>query len=308
MTLLFSSPPRSSFTTQSQRDALSMWTEMFSAASFASLTSALNAGELLTSCSLSSAESVTDGWHTVAVREIVPSDMILLILFRPVFISARESMTAAARSMMTAGAYGWMSENRMTKAAIVGDTGAGKTCLCRALKGMEFDTSTEPTMGAGIFYLKFEYETVVLWDTAGQERFQAITPIYMRGANTLLVAFSEDKWTDDGARDVLVDWISRAVLPNCVEGCDIALVLTKADTLIGGQAAEYSEQMLHYDTFRKWERKGHSVMMFTTSAKTGSGVEGLAEWMRERATEWLQSEGDEKTRRVEERKKKGACC
>ena len=69
------------------------------------------------------------------------------------------------------------------KICLLGDTGVGKTCLCRNLTGEDFDKYLEPTIGASFYsiYLKNHLDDKAhFWDTAGQERYRSLTNMYVR--------------------------------------------------------------------------------------------------------------------------------
>merc|ERR1711862_508021 len=80
------------------------------------------------------------------------------------------------------------------KVVVIGDSGAGKTSVVLSYCRNEFSTSVASTIGAA--FLK---HTVTLpegdelelqiWDTAGQERYQALAPMYYRGAKICLIVF-----------------------------------------------------------------------------------------------------------------------
>jgi small GTP-binding protein len=69
---------------------------------------------------------------------------------------------------------------------LLGDSGAGKTCLLLRHASKMFSETFITTIGIDF---KIKYTThrekvykVVWWDTAGQERFRSVTTSYIKGA------------------------------------------------------------------------------------------------------------------------------
>ena len=80
------------------------------------------------------------------------------------------------------------------KICLLGDTGVGKTCLCRNLTGEDFDKYLEPTIGASFYsiYLKNHLDDKAhFWDTAGQERYRSLTNMYVRGCDVIILVLSK---------------------------------------------------------------------------------------------------------------------
>ena len=75
---------------------------------------------------------------------------------------------------------------------LLGDKGAGKTCVVvRVIEG-HFNVRQQSTIGA--FFLTKRIATqeghsakIQIWDTAGQERFRAMAPMYYRHAAAAMV-------------------------------------------------------------------------------------------------------------------------
>ena len=116
---------------------------------------------------------------------------------------------------------------------------------CRRLCNQEFSESVASTLGAQYNTINFSHNgklyNVMLWDTAGQERFANIMPLYMRGADAVIVCKELEK---DVPRYIM-DHIEANSL-NYVN------VLTKCDS-------------------HSFEEIGY----ISTSAKTGQGVTEL---------------------------------
>ena len=72
------------------------------------------------------------------------------------------------------------------KLIVVGDSGVGKSCMLRVLKGDGFNEDSKPTVGVEFCSKNYNLEEheikVQIWDTAGQERYFTITSSYYKGA------------------------------------------------------------------------------------------------------------------------------
>ena len=79
------------------------------------------------------------------------------------------------------------------KLILVGDSGAGKSCILNRYLSGGFTPSTKHTIGVefGMKYIKVGDKTVKLqvWDTAGQERFRSVTRSYYRGSLGVLLVY-----------------------------------------------------------------------------------------------------------------------
>ncbi|CAB0031283.1 unnamed protein product [Trichogramma brassicae] len=96
------------------------------------------------------------------------------------------------------------------KIVLVGDCGAGKTCIVQKFHSGNFVQRHGNTIG-----VDFSMKTVLIdgkrvklqiWDTAGQERFRTITQSYYRSANGVILVYditkrpsflSLQKWVDE---------------------------------------------------------------------------------------------------------------
>ena len=80
----------------------------------------------------------------------------------------------------------------IAKVILLGDSNVGKTCIARILNGDEFQ-ETGATVGANEILITRTFENQLLkfklWDTAGQEKFRSLTPMYVRGAQIVLLVY-----------------------------------------------------------------------------------------------------------------------
>lgn len=98
---------------------------------------------------------------------------------------------------------------RTVKVVTLGDVGAGKTTLCKAMCSKDENVDTTPTLGID-FWTKVLHHSnnrvrINVYDTSGQERFQALTPSYLRTADIILIVLSAVT-TDDVMSDCLDKW------------------------------------------------------------------------------------------------------
>ena len=167
------------------------------------------------------------------------------------------------------------------KLIMVGDSGAGKSCLLRAFHEGTFDHDSESTIGvdfctkkvrvapppsdelgagtagaAGSADAQTEGEVVKLqiWDTAGHERFRAITHTYFRNAAGCLLVCDATRPVEEAERSV-AGWTEavRAVTPDAV----FVVVASKCDLVKPSPSS--------------LEREGTTTML-RASAKSGEGV------------------------------------
>ncbi|KAI7833835.1 ras family-domain-containing protein [Kickxella alabastrina] len=90
------------------------------------------------------------------------------------------------------------------KVAILGKQAVGKTSLVTRYVHQTFADRTPSTIGASFVTTKIELDgwecRLQLWDSAGQERFRAMTQMYYRGANAVILVY--DITSEDSFRDV----------------------------------------------------------------------------------------------------------
>mmetsp|Transcript_37282 Transcript_37282/g.117492 ORF Transcript_37282/g.117492 Transcript_37282/m.117492 type:complete len:206 (-) Transcript_37282:31-648(-) len=83
--------------------------------------------------------------------------------------------------------------DHLFKLVLIGDSGAGKSCLLLRFADDTFTDSYITTIG-----VDFRFKTIPvdqkniklqIWDTAGQERFRTITSAYYRGADGIMLVY-----------------------------------------------------------------------------------------------------------------------
>ncbi|KAF6253303.1 GTP-binding protein yptV3 [Scenedesmus sp. NREL 46B-D3] len=87
------------------------------------------------------------------------------------------------------------SYDHLFKVLLVGDSAVGKSCLLMRFTADRYDEVTTSTIGVDfrVKYLDVEGKRIKLavWDTAGQERFRTLTSSYYRGAQGIILTFTD---------------------------------------------------------------------------------------------------------------------
>jgi len=157
-----------------------------------------------------------------------------------------------------------MSYAYLFKYIIIGDTGAGKSCLLLQFTDHRFQPVHDLTIGVefGARMVTIDNRQIKLqiWDTAGQESFRSITRSYYRGAAGALLVY------DITRRDTfahLTRWLEEA-RQNGNENMTIMLIGNKSDL-------EHRRQVSTDDGKKFAEENG--LLFLETSAKTAHNVE-----------------------------------
>ena len=80
------------------------------------------------------------------------------------------------------------------KMVMLGDSGAGKSCIIHRFIFNTFNEFNNATIGAQFLIKKVDdTHKIDIWDTAGQERFRSLIPLYIRGSNIVCIVISLDK-------------------------------------------------------------------------------------------------------------------
>jgi len=79
------------------------------------------------------------------------------------------------------------------KITFVGDACVGKTSIVNRVAKNEFSDHTMSTIGAAFCTLKYALHgrerTYHIWDTAGQERYYSLIPLYLSGAQIIVIVY-----------------------------------------------------------------------------------------------------------------------
>eukprot|EP00922_Rhytidocystis_sp_ex-Travisia-forbesii_P007825 GHVS01011582.1.p1 GENE.GHVS01011582.1~~GHVS01011582.1.p1 ORF type:complete len:216 (-),score=20.50 GHVS01011582.1:659-1306(-) len=150
------------------------------------------------------------------------------------------------------------------KFIIIGDAGAGKSCLLHQFVENKFKKGSSHTIGvefgSKIIRVGGKRIKLQIWDTAGQERYRSVTRSYYRGAAGALIVY------DITSRDTynhLINWLADA------------RTLARADTSIIALGNKTDVQDKRQVTFLEASRfaQENDILFLETSALTGEGVE-----------------------------------
>ena len=79
------------------------------------------------------------------------------------------------------------------KMVILGESGVGKTCVMNSFLGQKFEEEHLTTVGAEQQNKSLNIDDKIvkinLWDTAGQESFRAITKMFYKGADIVVLVY-----------------------------------------------------------------------------------------------------------------------
>mmetsp|Transcript_67689 Transcript_67689/g.190803 ORF Transcript_67689/g.190803 Transcript_67689/m.190803 type:complete len:224 (-) Transcript_67689:169-840(-) len=100
--------------------------------------------------------------------------------------------------------------DHLFKLVLIGDSGAGKSCLLLRFADDAFTESYITTIG-----VDFRFKTISvggrkiklqIWDTAGQERFRTMTSAFYRGADGIALVYDV---TDPASFEQIEDWFNE---------------------------------------------------------------------------------------------------
>ena len=156
--------------------------------------------------------------------------------------------------------------SNLFKLLLIGDSGAGKSCLLLRFADDTYTESYISTIGVDFKSrtIKLDGKTIKLqiWDTAGQERFRTITPSYYRGTHGIIVVFDV---TDQESFDNVKQWLHEIdrYAPSNVKKLLVAnkIDLASKRAVPAEQAAAFAESL--------------GVEYFETSAKNDINVSGM---------------------------------
>jgi len=164
----------------------------------------------------------------------------------------------------------------MLKILVIGDMGAGKTCLVNQFLNNKFDSTYKATISCEFAVKNLEIEgekiKVQIWDIAGQDRLGGISKLYCRDAVGAVVVYDI---LDEPSFQNVEEWKrqidSHVVLP---DGSPLPMVLlaNKYDRV---EEISNSERIKHSKKeFIEDFSVDHCFMgAFQTSAKSGLNVE-----------------------------------
>ena len=88
-----------------------------------------------------------------------------------------------------------MSENKICKVILVGESGVGKTCIIVRFVSEEYKEETISTTGASYASKIMEFSDYKksiqfqIWDTAGQEKYRGLTKLFYKDAKIVILVY-----------------------------------------------------------------------------------------------------------------------
>ncbi|KAK8389583.1 hypothetical protein O3P69_008944 [Scylla paramamosain] len=155
------------------------------------------------------------------------------------------------------------------KVVMLGQMSCGKTSLVERFIYKRFNSQYQATIGAAFGACCVTVQgcevCVGLWDTAGSERYNAMSPLYYRGAKAAVICYDI---TDDESVERAKFWANEIQLHE--EECRVYLCGTKLDLVLQDPKARQVDlhDMLDY-------AETINGRLFETSSKTGENVQEL---------------------------------
>ena len=159
--------------------------------------------------------------------------------------------------------------NRPTdvKITVVGESGVGKSSLSQRIVYDNFPLEGKITIGAAYLVIKkiksgYTYK-LNFWDTAGQEKYKSLVPMYIKGANIVLLVF--DITNRNSLMEIKKSWYEYSM--KYAELSTKILVGTKTDL---DTRTVTSEEALEFALFR-------NMKYVECSAKMNFNVDKIVE-------------------------------
>eukprot|EP00444_Apocalathium_aciculiferum_P028525 CAMPEP_0183442580 /NCGR_PEP_ID=MMETSP0370-20130417/88719_1 /TAXON_ID=268820 /ORGANISM="Peridinium aciculiferum, Strain PAER-2" /LENGTH=242 /DNA_ID=CAMNT_0025632259 /DNA_START=102 /DNA_END=829 /DNA_ORIENTATION=+ len=150
------------------------------------------------------------------------------------------------------------------KFIIIGDAGAGKSCLLHQFIENKFKKGSSHTIGvefgSKIIQVGGRSIKLQIWDTAGQERYRSVTRSYYRGAAGALIVYDI---TNRDSYNHLINWLADA---RTLARADISIIS------VGNKCDIKDKRVV---TFLEASRcaQENDILFLETSALSGEGVE-----------------------------------
>jgi small GTP-binding protein len=167
-------------------------------------------------------------------------------------------------------------EQTTYKVVILGDSRVGRTSIItRQMLGYQ-PTIQNPTIGCHCSEIHVVFDnrdtTLQVWDTACQEMYRALVPVYLRGANAVILVYDV---TDHASFTSLSHWYEVLV----------DVVPTGTSIYIVGNKIDLADDALIDDAQAIQFSKVHNAMFFKVSALSGAGLDALFEAIARKLSE-----------------------
>ncbi|KAJ1728390.1 hypothetical protein LPJ61_004058 [Coemansia biformis] len=154
------------------------------------------------------------------------------------------------------------------KVAVLGKQAVGKTSLVTRYVHHTFSDRTPSTIGAQFVPAKIELDgwecRLQLWDSAGQERFRAMTQMYYRGANAVVLVY--DVTSEDSFKDVDT-WVQELRQNIDLDNTVVLLVGNKLDLAHGKRQVDSARARAYIK-----ELTGDETALLEVSCREDYGV------------------------------------
>lgn len=154
--------------------------------------------------------------------------------------------------------------DHLFKLVLIGDSGAGKSCLLLRFSDDCFTDSYITTIGVDFRFKTIPVDTktikLQIWDTAGQERFRTITSAYYRGADGIILVYDICERESFNNIDEWLGEVSKYVDEST---CKI---------LIGNKSDRESDRQVSIEE-AKQKADALGIAFIEASAKDGGNVE-----------------------------------
>ncbi|KAJ2082157.1 hypothetical protein H4R24_001785 [Coemansia sp. RSA 988] len=161
-----------------------------------------------------------------------------------------------------------MTRTLEAKVAILGKQAVGKTSLVTRYVHQTFSDCTPSTIGAQFATAKIEHDgwdcRLQLWDSAGQERFRAMTQMYYRGANAVVLVY--DITSENSFKDIEA-WVKELRQNIDMDNTVLLLVGNKLDLAPAKRQVEYARAQAYIK-----EVSGDETALLEVSCREDYGV------------------------------------
>jgi small GTP-binding protein len=161
-----------------------------------------------------------------------------------------------------------MSNEHDIKTVFLGEVAVGKTSIISRYLSGSFPQSHNPTIGATHISKDVDVEGVTkcleIWDTAGQELYRALSPIYTRNSQIIIIAFDI---TNKHSFEGISFWIKEAK-----QNCNPKTILH----ICGNKNDLEDQRTISIEEAKELASK-NSAGYSETNATTGFGIEKMFE-------------------------------
>lgn len=208
---------------------------------------------------------------------------------------AEKDRTMRLRRALRSKRLSWKSSSSnspkvVLKIVALASAAAGsKTSLIQRWVKDEFSEMVDSTIGASFFFkvVSLQGYTVKyeIWDTAGQHRFMSMSPMYIRGADVVLLGYDI---TDDSSWKQVEEWLQMAnkTRQTCGEKADDQLKLWDPVYILAAHKCDFDRSywLPHNQTpsiLDQWCKERNIAKWWETSAKENINISEMFTWVGE---------------------------